>query len=81
MSNSVAGCPPLGTFPPGTSLEHIRRSLSDHSEECRNLHMYGHPDGKINVVVQGGKKMMRKSRKLKKLKKSRKAKKSRKTKK
>lgn len=79
MSNSVAGCPPLGTFPPGTSLEHIRKSLSDHSEECRNLHMYGHPDGKINIVVQGGK-MMRKSRKLKKLKKSKKAKKSRKTK-
>jgi hypothetical protein len=74
---SVAGCPPLGTFPPGTSIEHIRKALSDHTEECRNLHMYGHPEGKINIVVEGGKKMMRKSRKNKKNKK----KKSRKSKK
>ena len=39
--------------------------------------MYGHPEGKINIVVEGGKKMMRKSRKNKKNKK----KKSRKSKK
>ena len=53
MSLQDEGCPPLSTYA-HLSREAKRRALDAYSEECKNLHMFGHINGPINVVVQQG---------------------------
>ncbi len=53
MSLEEEGCPPLSTYA-HLSREAKRRALDAYSEQCKNLHIYGHSNGPINVVVQQG---------------------------